>query len=91
MQTDLVANGPVPSSDVSLMNALRTLQTPLDNRQSMTIGIEGDDGEIYRVVRTCGLCETVRVFESARQLGFDIANPKSPANEHFQKVLRRRA
>ncbi len=91
MQTDLVANVPVPSSDVTLMQALQRLQAPLDNLQSMTIGVEGDDGEIYRVVRTSGLCETVRVFESARQLGFDIASAGSSANERFQKVLRRRA
>jgi hypothetical protein len=91
MQTDLVANARIPSSDATLMQALQRLQAPLDNLQSMTIGVEGDDGTIYRVVRTNGLCETVRVFESARQLGFDIATASSPANDQFQKVLRRRA
>ncbi len=91
MQTDLVANARVPSSDATLMQALQCLHAPLDNLQSMTIGVEGDDGVIYRVVHTSGLCETVRVFESARQLGFAIANARNPANDPYQKVLRRRA
>ena len=91
MQTDLLSNARVPSSDVTLMQALQCLQSPLDNLQSMTIGVEDDDGVIYRVVRTSGLCETVRVFESARQLGFAIASATSPANDQFQRVLRPRA
>ena len=39
----------------------------------MVIGVEDDTGAVYRIVRTSGLYETVRLFESARELGFDIS------------------
>jgi hypothetical protein len=91
MQTDLVENARVPASDTSLMQALLSLQAPQDRLHALSIGVEGDDGQIYRVVRTTGLCETVRVFETARRLGFEIANARNSANEAHQKVLRRRA
>jgi hypothetical protein len=91
MQTDLVENAHVPSSDTPLLQALLSLQTPLERHHALSIGVEGEDGQVYRVVRTTGLCETVRVFETARRLGFEIAEARQSANESFQKVLRRRA
>ena len=91
MQTDLIGNSGVPLSDAVLMRALQALDTPLDERHVLTLGVEDDAGRIYRVVRTSGLCETVRIFESVRALGFDIADARSSSSEDFQKVLRHRA
>ena len=91
MQTDLLENEHVPPSDMTLLQALLSLQAPLETMNAISIGVEGDDGRIYRVVRTAGLCETVRVFETARRLGFEITEANNAANESLQKVLRRRA
>ena len=91
METSLVINARIPSSDAALLQALRRLSAPSDNQHAMSFGVEDASGQVYRVVRTSGLCETVRVFESARELGFDIANARTASAEQFQKVLRQRA
>jgi hypothetical protein len=55
----------------------------------MVIGIEDDAGAVYRIVRTNGLYETVRLFESARELGFGIVNGRPTAGVQAHRVLRR--
>jgi hypothetical protein len=48
------------------MRALALLSAPSANPNCMTIGVEDGAGQVYRVVHTSGLYETVRIFESAR-------------------------
>jgi hypothetical protein len=72
------------------MQALQHLNAPSGPHHALTFGVEDSEGQVYRVVRTSGLCETVRIFESARELGFDIGNARPSSASHFQKVLRRR-
>jgi hypothetical protein len=88
METTLLQPGGTPPSDAALMQALRQVTAPSDNRLAMTIGVEDANGKVYRIVRTNGLCEAVRIFESARQLGFAITHGRKAANCEFQKVLR---
>ena len=88
MQTTLLQHAGTPPSDAALMQALRQLTGPSDDRLAMTIGVEDANGDVYRIVRTNGLCEAVRIFESARQLGFAIAGGRKAANCEFQKTLR---
>lgn len=55
----------------------------------MVIGVEDDAGAVYRIVRTSGLYETVRLFESARELGFDISGARTKDGQQAHRVLRR--
>ena len=91
MQTSLVRDDGVPSTDAALLHALQRLNSPSGAACSMALGVEDADGFVYRIVRTSGVCETVRVFETARELGFDIGNPRFSMAANLQKVLRRRA
>ncbi len=90
METSLVRNVGVPPSDVALMQALQKVNAPAGTVHAMSFGVEDAQGRVYRVVRTSGLCETVRVFESARALGFDIGNAPASLTSQFQKVMRAR-
>jgi hypothetical protein len=71
------------------MRALRQLSAPVQETSSMVIGIEDDAGAVYRIVRTNGLFETVRLFESARELGFDISGGRTTDGHQAHRVLRR--
>jgi hypothetical protein len=71
------------------MRALALLSAPSANPNCMTIGVEDGAGQVYRVVHTSGLYETVRIFESARELGFGIGDGKRASGHTLQRVLRR--
>jgi hypothetical protein len=88
MESKLIGGASTPAWDGSLMRALMQSPAPLAGDVCMTIGIENPDGEVYRIVRTAGLNETVRLFESARDLGFGIAQGRQEGSQALQRVLR---
>lgn len=71
------------------MRALSQVSTPVQEGSGLVIGVEDDAGAVYRIVRTNGLHETVRLFESARELGFDISRGRTTDGEQAHRVLRR--
>jgi hypothetical protein len=91
METSLVPNAPIPPSDATLLSVLSRLDATDGESHPIVIGVEDAQGQVYRIVRTAGLCEAVRIFEAARALGFsiDTAGPAKAAN--YQKVLRQRS
>ncbi len=89
MQSNLTARGHLPAWDECLMRALNQVSAPNHEDSGMVIGIEDDGGAVYRLVRTNGLHETVRVFESARELGFGIAGGRMTHGDLTHRVLRR--
>jgi hypothetical protein len=91
METKLVRDDRVPATDAALLQALQRLSVPSGTSGAMTFGVEDAEGQVYRIVRASGVCETVRIFETARELGFAIGSPRFSASANLQKVLRARA
>jgi len=89
MDSSLIDSAQAPHWDAALMHALAPRAVPADGACPMAIGVEGTDGEVYRVVRTRGLTETVRMLESARALGFAIARGRRAGGHELHRVLRR--
>jgi hypothetical protein len=89
MESTLIGGASTPFWDDSLMRAFARADAGLDAALCMHIGIENPAGDIYRIVKTAGLNETVRVFESARDLGFDIAQGRLEGDQPLHRVLRR--
>ena len=89
MEFHLTSQGRPPRWDESLMRALSQLSAPIQETSGMVIGIEDDAGAVYRIVRTSGLYETVRLFESARALGFHISSGRTTDGQQAHRVLRR--
>jgi hypothetical protein len=89
MESHLTSQGRLPNWDEFLMRALSRVSAPIHEASGMVIGIEDDTGAVYRIVRTNGLYETVRLFESARALGFDISGGRSADGHQAHRVLRR--
>ena len=89
MEFHLTSHGQLPHWDESLMRALSQLSAPIQETSSMVIGIEDEGGAVYRIVRTNGLYETVRLFESARELGFNISGARTTDGQQAHRVLRR--
>ena len=89
MQTVLLADAiPLPN-DKELLNALaEDASCPTDRASTLSIGIEGPDGEVYRVVETEGLWETVRAFDALRQLGLTVAPGREVGNRMLARVFR---
>ncbi len=71
------------------MRALSQLSAPVQANSGLVIGVEDDAGAVYRIVHTNGLYETVRLFESARMLGFDIQGGRAAHGHQAHRVLRR--
>ncbi len=90
MESTLTTAGHMPSWDESLMRALSQVSAPNRANSGMVIGIEDDAGTVYRLVRTNGLYETVRLFESARELGFHISGGRAAGGDQAHRVLRKR-
>ena len=89
MESSLTSQGHTPLWDESLMRTLSHVSAPVQESSVMVIGVEDDAGAVYRIVRTNGLCETVRLFESARELGFDISAGRTTDGQQAHRVLRR--
>jgi hypothetical protein len=89
MESTLVRGASTPSWDDSLMQGLMRANSQTFADTPLAIGVENAAGDVYRVVRTSGLNETVRVFECARDLGFGIAAGRLEGDEEFVRVLRR--
>ncbi len=89
MESQLTSQGRLPNWDDSLMRALSQVSAPVHEASGLVIGIEDDAGAVYRIVRTNGLYETVRLFESARELGFDISGGRAADGLQAHRVLRR--
>jgi hypothetical protein len=77
----------VPQRDQALLEAARRLGLS-SSANGMSIGIEDDDGRVYCVVQTESVCKAAQFFESARSLGFDIAEGRRVGDQVLQKVLR---
>ena len=89
MESQLIRHDIAPAWDDELMRALTRVTAPVTDHCGLLIGVEDDTGRIYRLVRTTGLYETVRLFESARAFGFDIAAGGNTSGQRVQRVLRR--
>lgn len=89
MEFQITSQGTRPLWDEHLMRALSQISAPVAQTSSMVIGIEDECGAVYRIVRTNGVYETVLLFESARELGFDITGGRTTDGQHTHRVLRR--
>ena len=89
MESNLTSQGRTPQWDEAFMRALSKVSAPVQESSGLVIGVEDDTGAVYRIVRTNGLCETVRLFESARELGFDISGGRTTGGQQAHRVLRR--
>jgi hypothetical protein len=89
MESKLIGGASTPAWDGSLMRALSRTDAPRTDNVCMTIGIENTEGDVYRIVKTTGLNETVRLFESARELGFGFAEGRLQDSPPLHRVLRR--
>jgi hypothetical protein len=90
MESTLIGGTTAPPWDDSLMRALPRTHAPSAAAVCLTIGIENHAGDVYRIVKTAGLNETVRLFEFARELGFGIAQGRREGDQALLRVLRRR-
>ena len=82
-----LGGAPVPPRDQPLLEAARKLGlTPTSD--GMSIGIEDADGRVYCIVQTPSVCKAAQFFESARSLGFDIAEGRRVGDQTLQRVLR---
>ena len=52
------------------------------------IGIEGPDGEVYRVIESGSLCEVVRIFEALRTVGLTIAAGRYDRGRKLLRIFR---
>ncbi len=91
MESHLTSQGSRPLWDEALMRARSQVSAPFQATSSMVIGIEDDAGAVYRIVQTNGLFEAVRLFESARDLGFRIFRGRAADGHQAHRVLRRTA
>ncbi|HEX7636977.1 MAG TPA: hypothetical protein VF457_01160 [Burkholderiaceae bacterium] len=89
MESRLLDSAAVPAWDDALMRMLARSSAPSVGPSHLAIGVEDASGRVYRVVQTSGVYETARVFESARQLGFGIAEGRVADGQALQRVLRR--
>ena len=89
MESKLIVGAEVPPWDESLMRAFARNSAPSNSKNCLTIGIEDPAGQVYRLVKTCGVYETTRLFESARELGFGIAQGRVHGPQLLHRVLRR--
>jgi hypothetical protein len=87
MESMLLESANRPAWDDALMHELDGVRAPAAAGGGMSIGVRDGEGHVYRVVRTSGLCETVRVFERARELGFGIDPGCSAGGHVLQRVL----
>jgi len=87
MKSSLFKSESVPAWDEPLMQAATRLGSSAA-QNGMAIGVEDPQGQIYRVVETSGICETVQFFESARSLGFGIVEGRQVGEQTVQRVLR---
>jgi hypothetical protein len=90
MHSNLVPHAKMPLWDDALMRVLSQASAPTGPTTGVVIGVEDDAGDIYRLVHTSGVYETVRLFESARDLGFTINPGRSASGAAAHRVLRRR-
>lgn len=89
MESTLISSTAVPPWDDSLMRAIGHARASSSTENCLSFGIEGADGHVYRVVRTNGVCEAAKFFESARELGFRIVEGREDGEATFHRVLRR--
>lgn len=89
MESTLLSSHAVPPWDDGLMRAIRHARASSSAENCLSFGIEGADGLIYREVRTNGVCEAAKFFESARELGFGIVEGREDGDRSFHRVLRR--
>ena len=75
--------------DEELMNTLdEEASCAIEGLASLSVGIEGPDGEVYRVIETQGLWETVRVFDTLRARGLSIAAGRAVGDHNLSRVFR---
>ena len=60
----------------------------IEGLASLSVGIEGPDGEVYRVIETQGLWETVRVFDALRARGLSITAGRTVGDRNLSRVFR---
>ena len=61
---------------------------PIEGLAALSVGIEGPDGEVYRVIETQGLWETVRVFDALRARGLSITAGRAVGDRNLSRVFR---
>jgi hypothetical protein len=75
-------------ADGSLMRALSPFGPPEDGPGVLSIAVEDDDGNLYRLIRTRSLCEAVRISERARDMGFVVGPGRKERACTCHKTLR---
>ena len=89
MQTHIVSNArPLPIDRVLLDRlghlAVCTMPVP-PAAAAIRVGVEGPEGELYRIIETTSVVEAVRVFEVLKELGL---RPEAHRRRHGHKVTR---
>ena len=75
--------------DEELMNLLDDeASCPIEGLAALSVGIEGPDGEVYRVIETQGLWEAVRVFDALRARGLSITAGRAVGDRNLSRVFR---
>jgi hypothetical protein len=70
MQTHIVHHAQPCAIDDVLMERIRHLAMPVDQEGlAIRVGVEGPDGQLYRVIETPSVVEAVQVFEVLSDLG----------------------
>lgn len=71
MRTRILDRDAMPlSRDDVLVARLSALRTPVGNEHPpIRLGLEGPQGELYRLIETSSLVEAIRVFETLREFG----------------------
>jgi hypothetical protein len=89
MQTTCFEDVTPLEMDEELMNVLdEEASCPIEGHAALSVGIEGPDGKIYRVIETHGLWETVRVFDALRARGLAITAGRAVGKRNLSRVFR---
>jgi hypothetical protein len=89
MLTTLLTNVRPLDNDLALMSRLKSQTVPATpGEPNLCLGIEGPDGDVYRVIQSNSLCEVVRIFEALQRSGLEIDRGRYAAGRRLLRVFR---
>lgn len=89
MRTTLLTNVRPLDNDHALMSHLDGQRVPTaQGGPNLCLGIEGPDGDVYRVIQSNSLCEVVRIFETLKRNGLEIDQGRYAAGRRLMRVFR---
>lgn len=92
MLTSLVANATPLTNDHALMSSVARRRVPATGgAPSFCLGIEGPEGEVYRVIQSDSLCEVVWIFEALQRDGLVVDAGRYVGGRKLLRVFRSRS